>query len=57
MYDIMHMFVSVHVMPGSQAKVVHLPPFFKKKTNTFSYDIFTAPNMSARQALMWFIDM
>ena len=27
------------------------------KTNSFSYDICTVPNMLARQALMWSIDM
>ena len=56
MYDIMHMFAIVHVMSGGQAKEYVYQLSFNK-TKSFSYDIFTVPDMSVGQALMWSIDM
>ena len=57
MYDIMHMFVLVCVMLGGWTvrQMLYIYHLFHKR-NTFSYDIFTAPNMSAWQALIWSID-
>ena len=40
---------------GGWAKDICLLPFQKKKT--FLYDIFTVPDMSAGEALMWSFDM
>ena len=56
MNDVMHMFILVHVMSGGQAvgQKSHIYHLYFHNTNTFLYNIFTAPNMSASQALMLF---
>ena len=59
MYGVMHMFVLLCVMLSGwairQKSYIYCLSFYE--INSFSYNIFTAPNMSAGQALMWSIDM
>ena len=56
MYDIMHMHVLVHVMSGSQAKVVSLPPLFSPEKHFFVQHFHSTQQVSW-VSIVWFIDM